>query len=48
MQTLVVFIPASASDLVLYTVLPLTTVVSVEVGLLSVIVHFLVFASCTT
>lgn len=44
-QTLTDFMPVSASDLVLYTVSPLTTVVSVVVGFDSVMVHFLVLTS---
>lgn len=46
-QTLTDFMPVSASTRVLYIPLP-TTVVSVVVGFLSTIVHFLVFTSCTT
>jgi hypothetical protein len=48
-QTLIVFIPLSASARVLYTVPEgATTVIDVSVGFLSTIVHFLVFVSWTT
>ncbi len=45
-QTFIVFIPVSASVLVLNT--PLSTIVVVVVGFLSTMVHFLVVASLTT
>ncbi len=45
-QTFMVFIPVSASVLVLNT--PLSTIVAVVVGFLSTMVHFLVVASLTT
>ena len=45
-QTFIVFMPVSASVLVLNT--PLSTIVVVVVGFLSTMVHFLVVASRTT
>lgn len=45
LQNLADFMPVSASARVLYTVPSPTTVVSVVAGFVSVIVHFLVFAS---
>ena len=47
-QTFMVFIPVSASVLVLNTPSPITVVVVVVVGYLSTIVHFFVVVSLTT
>ena len=48
LQTFIVFMPVSASVLVLKMPLSTTVVVVVVVGFLSTIVHFLVVASRTT